>query len=356
MEFGDLIRVMPAEGVMKLNLFSFYTFLFFLVVPCATITANGKADSNKTNSLVVYAYDSFVSEWGAGPELIRLFTEETGINVSLVSCGDAGQVLSRAILEKNNPRSDVLIGIDNNLIEAARKALVLEAYKPKAADLIVPKNLRLSEDWLLTPYDWSYFAIIFDSSSGLTPPKSLEDLTKPEYAKRLILMDPRTSTPGLGFLSWTIAVYGNDYLSYWSRLKPSLLTLSPGWDTGYGLFTSGEAPLVISYTTSPAYHVEYEGTNRYQALIFQEGHTMQVEGLGLVKGAKNKENAQVFIDFMLSEKAQSVLPLTQWMYPVSKTVVLPVSYEAAPKAKKTLFVDSEKVSNAVDSIFSVLGK
>jgi thiamine transport system substrate-binding protein len=273
----------------------------------------------------------------------------------MISCGDAAQVLSRAVLEKKAPASDVLIGIDNNLIDAARKEDVLTPYKPATA-ASVSKELQLANDWLLTPYDWGYFAMIFDSASGIKPPASLEDLTKPEYAKKIILMDPRTSTPGTGFLAWTLAVYGTHYADYWTRLKGNILTLAPGWDTGYGLFTSGEAPLVISYTTSPAYHVEYDKTDRYKALIFPEGHTVQIEGLGLVKGAKNPKAAKAFIDFMLTDEAQSVLPLTQWMYPVSKMVKLPDSYRAAPMASKTLTVSSAEVAAAVDTVISILAK
>ena len=74
--------------------------------------------------------------------------------------------------------------------------------------------------------------------------------------------------------------------------------------------------------------MEYDKTDRYKALIFSEGHTVQIEGLGLVKGAKNPKAAKAFIDFMLTDEAQSVLPLTQWMYPVSKTVKLPDSYKS----------------------------
>ena len=97
-------------------------------------------------------------------------------------------------------------------------------------------------------------------------------ITKSEYAKKLILMDPRTSTPGLGFAAWTIAVFGSDYESYWQKLKPAVLTMASGWSSGYGLFTKGEAPLVVSYVTSPAYHIYADKTNRYRALVFSEGH------------------------------------------------------------------------------------
>jgi thiamine transport system substrate-binding protein len=345
---------MPAEGVMKARLFSFCT---IIVVAVLMFAGCGNAQADKgPKEITVYAYDSFIADWGPGPELAKKFEAKTGVKVTFVSCGDAAQVLSRAALEKANPAADVLVGIDNNLVEKARAEGVLAAYKPKDADKVVAKDLVLASDWILTPYDWGYFAIMFDAKSGLTPPASLDDLAKPEYAKKIILMDPRTSTPGAGFLAWTVARYGKDYPAYWEKLKANVLTLSPSWDTGYGLFTSGEAPLVVSYTTSAAYHVEYDKTDRYQALIFSEGHVAQIEGLGLVKGAKHAKLAKEFIDFMLTDEAQSVLPLTQWMYPVSKTVTLPESYKAAPLAPKTLAVSPAEVTAAIDPVVSILTK
>lgn len=339
-----------------LSIFSTILSTVVLVSLSATLTGcNSKEKAERAATVVVYAYDSFTADWGPGPELVSRFEAEHPYRVELVSCGDAGQVLSRAALELKKPAADVLIGIDNNLLDAARRADILQPYTPAAADSIAPE-LRMAEDWLLTPYDWGIFALIFDTASNLPAPTSLEDLSKADYAKRLILMDPRTSTPGAGFLAWTMAVYGAEWEAYWQRLSPSILTMAPGWDTGYGLFTAGEAPLVISYTTSPAYHVEFDKTDRYQALIFPEGHITQIEGMGVVKGAVNAAGAQAFIDFMLSDAAQSVLPLTQFMYPVSSSVELPASYAAAPKASKMLSISSSDVNAAIPRVMEVLSK
>ena len=57
----------------------------------------------------------------------------------------------------------------------------------------------------------------------------------------------------------------------WRRLKPRILTTTPGWSEAYALFTKGEAPMVLSYTTSPAYHMIAENDARYQAASFAEG-------------------------------------------------------------------------------------
>ena len=187
-------------------------------------------------------------------------------------------------------------------------------------------------------------------------PHSLEDLTKPEYAKSLVVMDPRTSAPGLGFAAWTKAVYGNDYLAYWKRLAPSILTMSHSWSAGYGLFTAGEAPLAVSYTTSMAYHIRYDKTDRYQALVFAEGNMIALEGMGVVKNAPHRAAAQAFIDFMLSERAQEVLPETQWMYPVNTKTALPESFKSVPMPEKSLNMPGTEAEAVTDAIISALGK
>jgi thiamine transport system substrate-binding protein len=211
---------------------------------------------------------------------------------------------------------------------------LLEAYRPENAENIFPE-LILDGDFRLIPMDYSYFSIVSDSEKIPIPPNSLEELTESKYAGRLILIDPRTSSPGLGFFGWVKDVYGSEWRDYWRRLRPSILTICEGWSSAYGLFTRGEAPLVLSYTTSPGYHLEYEGTERFKAAIFTDGHPLQIEAAGLLKFAKNKDNAKLFLDFMLSPDFQNIIPLTNWMYPVVD-IPLPDSFRVNPKSDKPL--------------------
>ena len=291
---------------------------------------------NRTKEIVVYTYNSFSGEWGAGPEIARLFEAKTGIKVTYAEIGDSGQILSKAILEKKNPYADVLVGLDNYSAEKAVKSGVIADYKPENADSLIPAELvaKLNgsgKKWHLTPYDYSHFAFIYDSLSDIPVPTCLEDLTKSDYKKKIIIMDSKTSTLGVGFEEWVKAVYKDKAQLYMERLSPSILTVAPGWSVGYGMFTDGEAPLCFSYTTSPAYHVEYGEGDRFKAAVFTDGHVMQVEGAALVKGAPNLEGAKKFLDFLISDEAQSLIPLTQWMFPANKKVELPASYVAAPE-------------------------
>jgi len=292
--------------------------------------------------LVIYAYDSFASEWGPAPKVIPRFEALTGAKVTVISSGDAGAVLSRAILEKGDPQADLILGVDNSLLARALQEKVLEPYRSPNLSR-VPAELQFDPTHSVTPFDYGYFAVVYDSQKVTDPPASLEDLASPRFRGKLILEDPRTSSPGLGFLLWTIAVYGERWQDYWRRLLPNVLTVAEGWDAAYGMFTSGEAPLVLSYTTSPAYHLENEKTERYRAAIFPEGHFMQVEGLGILKGARHLELARRFVDFALTEGFQSAIPLTNWMYPVDSGSRLPDSYRLAPKPGRSLSLPAQTI-------------
>jgi thiamine transport system substrate-binding protein len=315
--------------------------------------------SAREADLTIYAYDSFVSEWGPAGKVIPKFEKKYGVNVQVISVGDAGQVLNRAILEKNRPRADIILGIDNNLLAKTLEADLLTPYASPNLRLI-PDELVFDPTHHVTPFDHGHFAIVYDSVRLKNPPYSLEELTKASYRKKLILQDPRTSSPGLGFLLWTIAVYGENYVDYWKRLLPNVLTITEGWDTAYGLFTSGEAPMVLSYTTSPAYHVEYEDTTRYRALLFKEGNYRQIEGMGILKTTQNMKLSRRFIDFILTEDFQSEIPLTNWMFPVNPDVTLPDSFAYAPRPEKSLSLDTYEIrrneSHWIDGWLDVVTK
>lgn len=336
--FLSRIRAVP-------YLLAFLPFLF-LFSSCA---------KKGSDQLVIYAYDSFVSEWGPGPKVMPKFERATGIKATLVSRGDSGQVLAAAIDEKARPQADIIIGIDQYLLPQAVKAGILSPYKPLGIES-VPPEIPFDPEYRAIPYDYGHFAIIWDSKSSIEPPASLSDLAKPEYRGKLILMDPRSSTVGLGFLSWTVSAFGDGWEDYWKSLKPSILTIASGWDSGYGLFTKGEAPLVLSYSTSPAYHVYADGTDRYKALEFADGHILQIECAAILKGAKNRKNAEKFMDFMVSADFQEEIPLTNWMYPARADVALPECYAAAVKPEGLAAPTAESLAAAIAAWADVASK
>ncbi len=301
----------------------------------------GKGQTEK-DSLTVYAYDSFVSEWGPGQTLVKEFEAKTGIKVNLVSAGNGGELLSKLAMERHNPHADIIIGIANELLHETLALDLLLPYKsPVLQD--IPEFLHFDKSYSLLPFNYGNFAFNYDSQQLSTPPHSLEELLDPRFKNSLILIDPRTSNVGMGLLLWTIAVYGEDYLQWWERVKPNVLTITDGWSTAYGLFTQGEAPLVISYTTSPVYHLLNENSERYRSLLFPEGNLAVIEGVGILRSTQMPEEAKQFVDFLLTD-GQLEIALTNVMYPVNATVELPEVFALSMKPELSLLLDGEVIA------------
>ena len=156
---------------------------------------------------------------------------------------------------------------------------------------------------------------------------ALADLIADEDGPTIVIQDPRTSSPGLGLVLWMREVYGEGAAEAWRKLKPRIVTVTRGWSEAYGMFTNGEADMVLSYTTSPAYHLVNEQTGHYKAAPFSEGHVAQIELAAITKTADNPELARNFIAFLTSDEAQQIIPVTNWMLPVRDGITLPDAFD-----------------------------
>jgi len=262
----------------------------------------------QTPELTVYTYDSFISEWGPGPAIKQAFEAECGCMLNLVGAGDGAALLGRLKLEGARTNADIVLGLDTGLIAAARETGLFMAHTIEA-DLDLPLEWN---DPLFLPYDWGYFAFVGNRDEA--HPTSFRELADSNL--KIVIQDPRSSTPGLGLLMWVRSVYGDEAEGLWEALADNIVTVTPGWSEAYGLFLEGEADLVLSYTTSPAYHLIAEEDDSKVALPFSEGHYMQIEVAGKLAATDQPELADQFLRFMLADAFQSVIPTTNWMYPV----------------------------------------
>lgn len=292
--------------------------------------------------LTIYTYESFTSEWGPGPKIKEAFEKTCGCTINFVSVADGVALLSRLKLEGTSTKADVVLGIDTNLITEAKETGLFDASGIDASALKVPGGFK---DDVFVPYDYGHFAVVYDTQAIKNPPQSMKDLVEGDPSRKLVIEDPRTSTPGLGLLLWVKAIYGDKAPEAWAKLKNRILTVTPGWSEAYGLFTKGEAPMVLSYTTSPAYHMVAENTDRYQAAAFSEGHYIQIEVAGLLKNAPHKDLARDFLKFMVTPGFQDTIPTNNWMMPVSATSApLPDAFGKLVKPSKTFLMSPDEVA------------
>ena len=291
--------------------------------------------------LTVYTYESFTAEWGPGPQVEKAFETECACDVEFVSVADGVALLNRVKLEGAGTRADIVLGLDTNLTAEAKATGLFVPHGVSLDNLTVPNGW--TDDTFL-PFDYGYFAVVYDTQAVKRPPKSLKELVEGDAAQKIVIQDPRTSTPGLGLLLWVKSVYGDEAGAAWAKLKDRVLTVTPGWSEAYGLFTKGEAPMVLSYTTSPAYHMIAEETERYQAAAFSEGHYVQIEVAGMTKAADDPALAKEFLAFMTGPDFQSIIPETNWMMPAGATRdPLPEAFDRLVKPEKTFLMSPEEV-------------
>ncbi len=305
--------------------------------------------------LTVYTYDSFVTDWGPGPAVETAFEETCACDLKFVTAGDGAALLSRIRLEGARSDADIVLGLDTNLTAAAR-----------ATNLFAPHGIatpafEMPVDWaddVFLPYDWGYFAFVHNADAQDVP-VDFRSLARSDTS--IIIQDPRSSTPGLGLLFWVKAAYGDEASGIWRALADNIVTVTPGWSEAYGLFLEGEADMVLSYTTSPAYHLIAEQDASKTAAKFNEGHYMQIEVAAKLAGSDQPELADAFLNFMLSDAFQAVIPTTNWMYPAALPGdKLPDGFETLIQPEKALILSSEDAAamrnEAIDEWLDALSR
>ena len=302
--------------------------------------AEGSASSgSKTVTLVTN--DSFAISKSAQ----RSFERSSGLKLRILRGGDAGATLNQSILTKSRPLGDVFFGVDNTLLTRALRAGIFTRYKPLGIDQIDPK-LTLDSQGRVTPVDVGDVCVNYDrmwfASRGLQIPTTLKDLALPEYARLLVVENPATSSTGLAFMLATIAEFGEkEWRDYWSSLRTGGVEVVDGWEQAYNSSFSGSAgkgdrPLVVSYATSPPAEVIYADPRPSSAPTGALTKTCfrQIEGVGVLKNAKHPADAKLLVDFMISKKFQSDLPLQMFVLPARLGTEVPpefAEFGATPK-------------------------
>lgn len=293
-------------------------FLLLMLAGCSTEPATSEPTPDPT-TLTVYTYDSLSADYGLLPQIVDQFEQAEGVTLEIMSFPDTGVMLNQLIAERDEPKADVVLGLDNITFEEARVQDVLQVYQPKRAEKI-PKRLRFDDNNTMTPFDYGYVGFVYDSEAIQFPePVSLMQLaTDPAYKDKIIIEQPGLSSPGTQLLFWThTALDEPGAEAFWQAMAEQVLTVAPDWNTAYySMFLNGEAPIVLSYLTSPAYHIDQEGTERYKAIPIKEGYLEQVEGVAVVNGTDAGDAAGAFIDYLLTDEVQNKIPTTQWMFPV----------------------------------------
>ncbi|MGA5205852.1 MULTISPECIES: thiamine ABC transporter substrate-binding protein [Streptomyces] len=330
-----------------------------------TLAACGSSDggqgSGDSKTVTLVSHDS----WAASKDVIAAFEKQSGYKVDVLKDGDAGQAVNKAILTKDNPQGDVFFGVDNTLLSRALDNGLFQSYEAKGSDLILPEYRVDQDKHRVTPVDTGDICVNYDkkyfADRELEPPRSFDDLVKPQYKNLLVTENASASSPGLGFLLGTAAKYGDDgWEGYWKKLKANGVKVVDGWEQAYneefsgsssGKKAKGDRPLVVSYASSPPAEVLYADPKPSSAPTgVAEGTCFrQVEYAGLLSNAKNTEGGKAFLDFLVGKRFQDDMPMNMFVYPVREGAQVPPEFvKYGPQAKDPETMDPAKIADHRD--------
>jgi thiamine transport system substrate-binding protein len=310
--------------------------VIFGLVAALLLALTGAAcggDGGQRTDVVLVTHDSFA----VSDDVRAEFQETSGIELRILQSGDAGELVSKALLTAGNPQGDVLFGLDNTLLSRALEGDLFEAYESPLVDR-VDSSYTLDAQHRVTPIDHGEVCLNYDkawfSDRGVEPPRSLDDLTEPRYEGLVVVENPATSTPGLAFLLATIARFGEQgWQRYWSSLRGNRVLVVDGWEDAYNVRFSGSAgkgdrPIVVSYASSPPAEVIFATPRPKEAptAVVEDSCFRQIEFAGVLRGTDNEDGARQLVDFLLSKRFQEDIPLSMFVFPVNRDAELPPEF------------------------------
>ena len=313
--------------------------------PSSSNPTEPQSKESRSNRVVVYTYDVFPEPLSV---LISEYMEdEYHTAVVFERFADSGGVFNQIYTERDNPKGDVMVGLDTTYLSRLFEDDLFEPYKPDSM-LLTGEWLLVDPEYRVVAFDYGGVTLNIDGTTIADPPETLSDLLDPRFESSIILMNPATSSPGRNFLLFTIHELGEaGYLDYWERLKPNILTITGTWYEGYGLYTEGEAPIVLSYETSPAYHREFEDEDRYKSVYLGGRAYAQIEIAGVIRDARNPEEARRIIDYIVSVEFQKEIPFNQFMFPVHPDAPVPESFLSDLPDRVLVHLPSEDVGERI---------
>ncbi|MGJ8629254.1 MAG: thiamine ABC transporter substrate-binding protein [Sulfitobacter sp.] len=296
----------------------------------------------ETPVLTVYAGDSFTSEWGPGPIIEAEFEKFCECDLQY----STGDLLPRLLLEGERTKADVVMGLTSDV---SAKARATGLFAPHGQD---NSALTLPIDWtddIFLPFNYGHTAFMYNNTRMEKPPSSFDELLAMSDDVKIAIQDPRTSISGLALVLWVQAVYGDKSDEAWAKLAPKILTVTKGWSESYGMFTDGEVDMVLSYTTSPAYHMIAEEDFTKHAALFSEGHYFMVETVAKVAKTDQPELADKFMAYVMSKEFQTLIPTANWSLPSALPKdQWPDAWSELPLPEKVLFYNEDEAAALQD--------
>jgi len=240
----------------------------------------------------------------------REFTRATGIKV-LQSHKGTGEAAAQLRAEASNPKTDIWWGGTGDPFLQAADVGLLEPYRPAYINDLSTWSVRqyamtqnMVGGFYTSAIGFGYNTELM-KKKNLPEPKCWADLIKPEYKGDIEISHPVTSGTAYTILAGLVQLMGEDQaFDYMKKLHKNITTYTRSGQAQAPNVAKGEVALGVSFIFG------FEGwrLNKYPVKTVApcEGTSYEIGGIALIKGARNKDTAKRYYDWLMSPEGQAI--------------------------------------------------
>jgi len=261
--------------------------------------------------------------------IFKMFEEKTGIQVKVINAS-ADELIQKMKMEGKQSPADVLITVDAGRLSRAKDDGLLQSIESEVLESRIPSHLQdVDNQW----FGLTKRARIIAYAKDRVKPEELstyEDLVNDKW-KGKILMRSSSNIYNQSLMASIIANDGEEVARDWAKGIVANMARSPrGSDRDQVkavVAGEGDIAIVNSYYIGKMLNspdAEEVKTAQQVGLFFpnqdNRGTHINISGAGVARYAPNKENAILFIEYLISEEAQQVFTEANYEYPVLESV------------------------------------
>lgn len=263
----------------------------------------------------------------------KAFEEKYDVKTSFVRNG-SGSTFAKVEAEKNNPQADVWYGGTFDPQSQAAELGLLQAYRSPNVDQIVEKFRdpgKVKGNYASAVYMGILgFGVNTERLKKLgidKVPQCWKDLTDPRLKGEVQVADPQSSGTAYTAIATFVQLWGEQQaFDYFRQLHPNVSQYTKSGMTPSRNAARGETAVGIGFLHD--YALEKQNGAPLELVVPCEGTGYELGGLSILKGARNIDNAKLFVDFALSKEGQELA----WKKGEAHQILVNTTAEQSPQA------------------------
>ena len=265
--------------------------------------------------------------------LYEEFTKETGIAVNIIS-GKGSALLQRLKSEGKNSPADIFFTVDAGNLWKVQKEGLFQSIKSNKVLSVVPENLRGPND------EWTAIAkrarVVFynpqNVSEDLIKNLDYEDLANPNWKNKVVIRSSNNMY-NQSLVASLIDNLGEAKTEIWAKKFVSNFARKPQGNDRSQIMAvaNGEADLAVANSyyigimlSGSAGEEQLEAAKKVNMIFPNQGNRgahINISGAGILKNSPNEDNANLFLEFLLSKRVQKYMVDKSYEYPIHEDVM-----------------------------------